>query len=276
MRPSTPRSTRRRRATARCSRSCSSGSPRRTRRRRRASRRSTSRISSCTRATCSATTRRSASARACASARSWSTSSRTRTASSATSSTCCGAPETEIFFVGDEYQSIYGFRHADVRRLPRAPRAVQRSCCRSRSTTARGPRCSPRSTSSSARISATSSSRSRRRRSSPIRCSAIRSSCSITDKASYSDTDVHWRRAEARAVARRVRELVDTGTAVAGEIVLLFAAGTDAEVYEEELRKTGLADVPRDRAGATSASSRSSTCSRTCACCTTATTTRRS
>ena len=32
----------------------------------------------------------------------------------------------------------------------------------------------------------------------------------ITDKASYSDTDVHWRRAEARAVARRVRELVDT------------------------------------------------------------------
>ena len=62
----------------------------------------------------------------------------------------------------------------------------------------------------------------------------------ITDKASYADTDVHWRRAEARSVARRVRELVDTGVAIAGEIVLLFAAGTDAEVFEEELRKAGL------------------------------------
>ena len=60
-----------------------------------------------------------------------------------------------------------------------------------------------------------------------------------------------------------------------GEIVLLFAAGTDAEWYEEELRALGLPTY-RARAAATSASSRSSTCSRTCGCCTTATTTRRS
>ena len=44
-----------------------------------------------------------------------------------------------------------------------------------------------------------------------------------------------------RHVARRVKELVDTGAATAGEIVLLFAAGTDAEWYEEELRSAGLA-----------------------------------
>src|SRR5205814_8954042 len=62
----------------------------------------------------------------------------------------------------------------------------------------------------------------------------------VTDKASYADTGVHWRRAEARAVARRVRELVDAGAATPGEIVLLFAAGTDAEWYEEELRRAGL------------------------------------
>ncbi len=37
-----------------------------------------------------------------------------------------------------------------------------------------------------------------------------------------------------------MRELVDTGVATAGEIVLLFAAGTDAEWYEDELRKAGL------------------------------------
>ena len=62
----------------------------------------------------------------------------------------------------------------------------------------------------------------------------------VTDKESYKDTAVHWRRGEARAVARRVRELVDAGAATPGEIVLLFAAGTDAEWYEEELRRAGL------------------------------------
>ena len=63
----------------------------------------------------------------------------------------------------------------------------------------------------------------------------------VTDKAAYAGTGVHWRRAEARHVARRVQELVDSGVATAGEIVLLFAAGTDAEWYEEELRAAGLA-----------------------------------
>ena len=62
----------------------------------------------------------------------------------------------------------------------------------------------------------------------------------VTDKESYKDSGVHWRRGEARAVARRVRELVDGGAAAPGEIVLLFAAGTDAEWYEDELRRAGL------------------------------------
>ena len=56
----------------------------------------------------------------------------------------------------------------------------------------------------------------------------------VTDKSSYSGTDVHWRRAEARHIAKRVRELVENGDAEPGEIVLLFAAGTDAEHYEED------------------------------------------
>src|SRR5204863_3542287 len=63
----------------------------------------------------------------------------------------------------------------------------------------------------------------------------------VTDKASYSGDDKdHWRRAEARAIAGRVRELVDAGAATPGEVVLLFAAGTDAEWYEQELRHAGL------------------------------------
>ena len=51
---------------------------------------------------------------------------------------------------------------------------------------------------------------------------------------------MHWRKAEARHIASRVRDLVDAGEATPGEIVLLFAAGTDARMYEEELRALGL------------------------------------
>ena len=62
----------------------------------------------------------------------------------------------------------------------------------------------------------------------------------VTDKSTYREGQTHWRIAEARHVARRVRELVDAGEATPGEIVLLFTAGTDAERYEEALREEGL------------------------------------
>ncbi len=98
----------------------------------------------------------------------------------------------------------------------------------------------------------------------------------VTDKQSYKGTDVAWRRGEARAAARRVRELCDAGEATPGDVVFLFAAGTDADVFEEELRAVGL---PTYRAAGRGyfAQQQCSTCSwRTCVCCTTATTTRRS
>ncbi len=145
----------------------------------------------------------------------------------------------DVFFVGDEFQSIYGFRHADV--------GVFR---------ARGER-------SARRMSLTENYRSR-----PEVLAAVNYlfgeefgdgyqplaasgafpdpvfghpvELLVTDKDSYRGSGEHWRRAEARAIARRVRELVDAGAARPGEIVLLFAAGTDAEWYEEELRNQGL------------------------------------
>jgi ATP-dependent exoDNAse (exonuclease V) beta subunit len=147
-------------------------------------------------------------------------------------------PETELFFVGDEFQSIYGFRHADVE-VFRERRAAAKTL-----------------------LSLTNNYRSR-----PEVLAAVNHlfgshfgsefqeltaavefpdplshpvELLVTDKESYKDTPVHWRRGEARAVARRVRELVDAGTATPGEIVLLFAAGTDAEWYEQELRHEGL------------------------------------
>ena len=47
-------------------------------------------------------------------------------------------------------------------------------------------------------------------------------------------------------MARRVQELVDDGECAPGEVVLLFAAGTSAEAYEEALRERGSADPPSD------------------------------
>jgi ATP-dependent exoDNAse (exonuclease V) beta subunit len=148
-------------------------------------------------------------------------------------------PETELFFVGDEFQSIYGFRHADVQVF------------RERREAAGQP------------LSLTLNYRSR-----PEVLAAVNElfgadfggefqelaaaaefpdpvfghpvELLVTDKESYKASGVHWRRGEARAVARRVRELVDSGAATPGEIVLLFAAGTDAEWYEDELRRAGL------------------------------------
>jgi ATP-dependent helicase/nuclease subunit A len=149
------------------------------------------------------------------------------------------SPGTEIFFVGDEYQSIYGFRHADVQVFRERRAAAEQPLPLTLNYRSRpevlaavnelfgshfGDEFQPLAAAAEF----------------PDPVFGHPVELLITDKASYSDTDVHWRRAEARAVARRVRELVDTGTAVAGEIVLLFAAGTDAEVYEEELRKSGL------------------------------------
>ena len=49
------------------------------------------------------------------------------------------------------------------------------------------------------------------------------------------------------AIARRVRELVDGGAASPGEIVLLFAAGTDAERLRVGAPGRRAADLPRDR-----------------------------
>ncbi len=147
-------------------------------------------------------------------------------------------PETELFFVGDEFQSIYGFRHADVA-VFRERRAAAKTL-----------------------LSLTSNYRSRPEVLATVNhlfgshfgsefqelTAAVEFpdplshpvELLVTDKESYKDTPEHWRRGEARAVARRVRELVDAGTATPGEIVLLFAAGTDAEWYEEELRREGL------------------------------------
>jgi ATP-dependent helicase/nuclease subunit A len=148
-------------------------------------------------------------------------------------------PPKDVFYVGDEFQSIYGFRHADV--------GVFRA----------------RREAASQRLPLTENYRSR-----PEVLAAVNYlfgpefgdgfqpltasgdfpdpvfghpvELLVTDKASYKEAGEHWRRAEARHIAGRVRGLVDAEAATPGEIVLLFAAGTDADAYEEELRLAGL------------------------------------
>jgi len=151
---------------------------------------------------------------------------------------------TDVFFVGDEFQSIYGFRHADVGvfrdRRARASQLLPLTLnYRSRPEVLAavnelfgshfGDEFQPLAAAAEF----------------PDPVFGHPVELLVTDKQSYADTGVHWRRGEARVVARRVRELVDAGAATPGEIVLLFAAGTDAEWYEEELRKL---DLPTYRA----------------------------
>jgi ATP-dependent exoDNAse (exonuclease V) beta subunit len=150
-----------------------------------------------------------------------------------------GPGEREVFFVGDEFQSIYGFRHADVAVFRERRERAGGGLALTRNYRSRpevlaavnflfgeefGDEFQPLAASGDF----------------PDPVFGHPVELLVTDKASYADTGEHWRRGEARHIARRVRELVDTGAAEPGEIVLLFAAGTDAEWYEEELRRTGL------------------------------------
>ncbi len=157
-------------------------------------------------------------------------------------------PAAELFFVGDEFQSIYGFRHADVG-VFRERRAQAEQL-----------------------LPLTQNYRSR-----PEVLAAVNElfgahfgdefqqlhaaaefpdpvfghpvELLVTDKASYKDTGIHWRRAEARAVARRVRELVDAGVASAGRGRAAVRGGHGRGVVRGRAAQGGSADVPRDRQG---------------------------
>jgi len=146
---------------------------------------------------------------------------------------------TEVFTVGDEFQSIYGFRHADLEvfreRRAHAPSllALTRNY-RSRPQVlaavnhlfhdAFGDEYQPLAASAEF----------------PDPVFGHPVELLVTDKTSFAGTGEHWRVGEARRIARRVREIVDSGEAEPGEIVVLFAAGTDAERYEEALRREEL------------------------------------
>ena len=65
----------------------------------------------------------------------------------------------------------------------------------------------------------------------------------LTDIRACREDDIIWRQAEAEALAERIRRLVDDGACVPGGVVLLFEAGTDAGIYEDALRRRDLPTV---------------------------------
>jgi len=150
-----------------------------------------------------------------------------------------GPLERDVFFVGDEFQSIYGFRHADVEVFrERREQASQRL------PLARNYRSRPEVLAAVNHLfheefgdgyqPLTASGEF------PDPVFGHPVELLVTDKRSYRDAPVPWRDGEAKAIARRVRELVDAGVAAPGDVVLLFAAGTDAERYEAALRAESL------------------------------------
>ena len=155
-----------------------------------------------------------------------------------------GADDKEIFFVGDEFQSIYGFRHADVHVFRERREHASGVLALTQNYRSRPELLGAINHLFSAEFG-TDFQRLEAAGRFPDPAFGTPVELLVTDKSSYAGTDVHWRRAEARHIARRVHELIDEGAATAGEIVLLFAAGTDAEWYEEELRHL---DVPTYRA----------------------------
>jgi ATP-dependent exoDNAse (exonuclease V) beta subunit len=151
----------------------------------------------------------------------------------------CDGTEADLLVVGDEFQSIYGFRHADV-----AVFRERRSAASTVLPLTRNHRSRPEVLAAVNELFGGEFG-DEFQRLEPAEggdVPALRNAFEllVTDKAAAGEAGVHWRRSEARHVARRVRELVDAGVATPGEIVLLFAAGTDAEWFEEELRAVGL------------------------------------
>lgn len=145
----------------------------------------------------------------------------------------------ELFFVGDEFQSIYRFRHADVdvfreRREQSGGVLSLTENYRSRPEvlalvnhvfrTEFGERFAPLE--SAGRFEGAEFGP-------PVEVMVV-------DKLAVRERGESWRAAEARALARRLAELVELGACTPGEIAVLFAAGTSADVFESALRQEGL------------------------------------
>jgi ATP-dependent exoDNAse (exonuclease V) beta subunit len=159
-----------------------------------------------------------------------------------------------LFTVGDELQSIYGFRHADVRlfRERRAELAERGgSIALTRNFRSREPLLDVVNRVFAGRFSPYTPLVVGREQPQPEQEPAVE--LLLTDTEGWEEREglaaeiaaglPHaqlWRQAEARMLAQRISELVRAGAAQAGEVVVLLRASGDLEVFERALQLRGL------------------------------------
>ena len=159
-----------------------------------------------------------------------------------------------LFTVGDEFQSIYGFRHAEVG-LFRDRRAALAEFGRSLALTGNFRSVPPVLEVANAVFSErfaefsklTAARSEQQERSEPL-VELLLTSRSGWEEDEELAAEIAaglppaslWRQAEARLLAQRVVELVDGGSVSAGDVAVLLRAGGDLEVYERALQLHGM------------------------------------
>jgi ATP-dependent exoDNAse (exonuclease V) beta subunit len=153
-----------------------------------------------------------------------------------------------LFTVGDELQSIYGFRHADVR-LFRTRRAELGGRGKSLSLThnfrSRGPILDVVNAVFEERFgdghTTLIAAREPGGESEPLVELLLSGTTGWSrEEADEDGVPGHWRRAEAQALAERVAELIKAGYARAGEVAVLLRSSNDLDIYEQALTLEGL------------------------------------
>jgi ATP-dependent helicase/nuclease subunit A len=162
-----------------------------------------------------------------------------------------------LFTVGDEWQSIYGFRHAEVEVFRRRESELAgrgASLALTRNFRSRPAIIDAVNAAFARRFGERFTELTPAREPAPGAEPAVEVLLTETrgwaqDQATAaSDFDglrsaPAWRQAEARLIAGRIRRLVDEGRAHPGEVALLLRSMTDLSLYESALRASGLAST---------------------------------